>query len=319
MKNSDITVIKDYIPSAKPIINDYSLSKYYYYMKSRNDIYIKKEILKEDPPWTDDVILRDNSFTCVKRQFDRTTKWLIDNIINNKDISYADRVWRTIIFRLYNKIETAEIIGLSDLDFWDRITESSEILDNTPRDPFGKAYKIIRLKYSYRDKYNGGWKSSVLCHINYLRDIQNGLVPRELDSKSPIDTIRYLEENIRGVGDFIAYQVYCDLCYINEFPMTTNDFVLAGPGCVTGLNMLVNDYNGLSYTQFLFWLRDNIDIIFKNLDPEYSVDKFFYYLPENMRYWDLQDIENSGCEFSKYMFLLQGSYRKPRKYTRGVK
>lgn len=308
------------VKSAHPELDKDMLREYYYYLSERNKIFINKEILKKPFPWTNDTIMQTNSFTCDKRYLDRTTKWLVNNIIDNPDIEYEDKVWRSIIFRLYNKIETAELLQLNMPEgFWgcEHVNESIRLLDSTENDPFTRAYKVIRPKYAYRDISPVGhdnWKSSLYWYITTLYNKYNGLVPYELtiDAQSAIN---FIESNIDGVGDFIAYQIWCDLCYIPEYPMSTNHFTLAGPGCRAGVDMLVLDYDRLSCTEFLFWLRDNIDRLFKSVDSEYDLDKFFYYLPKEARYWDLQDIENSMCEMSKRIYLLENRHKRPRKYV----
>lgn len=304
------------IKLAEPIINKENLDKYYHYMTERNKIYQRKELSKQKFPWTNDPILRENSFTCCKRWLDRTSKWLIDNISHNMELSYEDRFWRTILFRLYNKIETAEIIGLSNIDFWNNIESAMDNLDNYPNDPFTRAYRIIKLKYIYRDSSNRGhdnWKSSILWHVNNLRLNQKGNIPKVVESNAE-STMDWLKNAVSGVGNFIAYQIFIDLTYIPEFPLSEEEFVVSGPGCHAGLKMLFDYKDGLTDEELLFWLRDNIDRIFKEYDSSYDVDNFFYYLDEQYRKWTVMDLENSFCEFSKYIYLLEGRHRRPRKY-----
>lgn len=318
---SDIDYLgcRNIVNNASPVINPESLRTYYHYMCERNKVYQRKELSKQNPPWTNDEIIKNNSFTCVKRYLDRTSKWLTDNISNNSDLSYEDRVWRTILFRLYNKIETAELIRINMYEmFWSdsQIRDNMDKLDATKNDPFTRAYKVIRPKYAYRDispKGHDNWKSSLYWYITQLRIKYNMRVPNDLE-KDAISAITWIKSNIDGVGDFIAYQIWCDLCYINEYPMSTNFYTIAGPGCIAGIDMLVDDLDGMNHNEFLFWLRDNIDKIFKEYDSTYDIDNFFWYLDKSERYWDLQDLENSFCEFSKYCYVRDGRHKKPRKY-----
>lgn len=207
---------KEKIETASPLINNSALRLYYYYMSERNNIYQRKEIYRKDPPWTEDSILAYNSFTCIKRWLDRTSRWLIDNISNNQSLSYDDRVWRSIIFRLYNKIETAELIELDKTDFWKNIESAFVNLNNCSNDPFTRAYKVITPKYAYRDSSPFGysnWKASLLWYIYKLCGakyndqgtlILNGIKGLEKDALS---SLKWLKGNIRGVGNFIAYQI----------------------------------------------------------------------------------------------------------------
>lgn len=307
------------ITHANPTIDQSALAKYYYYMTERNNIYKKKEVLKQKYPWTDDPILRDNSFTCCKRWLDKTSKWLIENISNNKELYYEDRFWRTIIFRLYNKIETAELIKLADKDFWNNINTAMSALDNYPNDPFTRAYKVIKPKYAYRDVSPNGhdnWKSSLLWHIYtlYKKNCKHYLnIPYAAycDANSAIE---WLKSNIKGVGNFLAYQIFVDFTYLSNYPISEQNFVLSGPGCHAGLNMLFSDRDGLTDEELLFWLKDNINSIFQEYDNSYRIGIFFDYLSPMDRKWTVMDCENSMCEFSKYCYLLEGKHKRPRKY-----
>lgn len=324
MKPRDIQYLgcrRDAIENASPAIDHEFLKMYYHYLKERNDVYIRKEVLKNPYPWTNDIIIRDNSFTCIKRWLDRTSKWLINNISNNPYLSYEEKVWRSILFRLYNKIETAKIIGISREDFWDNIDVSMDAIDGYPNDPYTRAYKVIRPKYAYRDISPAGhdcWKSSLMWYISTLRDKYNGNIPKELYNNAE-SAIGWIKDNIDGVGNFIAYQIFVDLTYIKDYPISEEEFVISGPGCHAGLEFLFSDRDGLKDEELLFWLRNNIDRLFRELDSTYDVSKFFWYLKEDDRKWTVMDLENSHCEFSKYIYVSEGRHKRPRRYIRSDK
>jgi len=192
-----------------------------------------------------------------------------------------------------------------------------DIIDNIKEDPFGRAYKIIGTKYAYRNISPKGpeyWKSSLFYKISEMYKSWGGQVPPQIE-ESPQSCIKWLKNNIKGVGDFIAYQIWVDFTYIEEYPFSDNDFTIAGPGCQEGIDLLCVTRMGLSYEEFLFWLRDNIEDLFKEYDPSYSSYKLFDDLPVKQRYWSLQDLENSFCEFSKYIYISEGRHKRPRKYN----
>lgn len=324
-KPNDVTYNKnpellEKVNKANPVLDNGMLKLYYYYLTERHSIY-KKKLAGLPKPWTDNVIMQSNSFTNDHRYLDKTSKWYINNIVDNSSLTYSDKVWRAIIFRLYNKIETAELIELSNPDFFSfrYMKTSIDSINAYPNDPFSRAYKIIGIKYAYRNDptYISGydvWKGSLLNHIYNLYILNHGMVPMELESSGE-SCIRWLKDNIKGCGDFIAYQIFVDLTYIDEFPLSDNWTVLAGPGCKAGINMLCADRSGLSYEEFLYWMRDNIDRLFISIDSAYDVHKLFEDLPEEWQYWSLQSIENSFCEFSKLNYLMHNKHKNPKKYN----
>jgi hypothetical protein len=56
------------------------LETYLYWIKERELIRYRKEELKEEPPWTEDEILKQFKFCQVFREDDRTTRWFREHI-----------------------------------------------------------------------------------------------------------------------------------------------------------------------------------------------------------------------------------------------
>jgi hypothetical protein len=68
------------IKSAKPTLNEEVLKYHHLYITERTEIYKKKEILKLPQPWTEDEVFLKYRFTNVRRELDRESKWLIQNV-----------------------------------------------------------------------------------------------------------------------------------------------------------------------------------------------------------------------------------------------
>lgn len=300
------------IRSANPIISRDYLKKYYYYMTERYRIYRKKES-GEKFPWTDNKILQTNSFTCVKRWQDRTSKWLIDNISNNPKFTYEDRFWRTIVFRIYNKVDTMVQAGILRDDFWNYITVSADEIDKRKDDVYTRAYKVVSLKYKHKEAYpNSNWRSLNLRFIRDYRESYEGKIPVAATLRAD-NAISWLK-SIPGVGNFIAYQIFTDLTYINEYPISELEYTLCGPGCMAGINFLFESTDKMTYEETLFWLRDHIIGLFKSIDSNFDINEMFSDLSEDNRTFTLSDLQNSFCEFSKLIYLEQNRHKNPRKY-----
>ena len=158
----------DKIRSMSPSISIDNLKLFYYYVTERYNIYKKRE-LGIPAPWTDDPILKEYKFTNVRREHDRTSKWLIENISNNPMLPYEDRFWRTILFRIYNRIETAELIGLDDPEFWYNINDNVSNISAIPQDVFTRAYKTVSTKYVHKEKYPDiNWRAHPIIFIHEM-------------------------------------------------------------------------------------------------------------------------------------------------------
>jgi hypothetical protein len=149
-----------------------------------------------------------------------------------------------------------------------------------------------------------------MIHIRNIARNNNFQIPNKVEDNA-VETINWIKKNIPGAGDFIAYQIFVDLTYINEFPISENEFTICGPGCKRGIDYLFDDKDGMSYTECIFWLRDHQEEIFKEIDPNFSFKKLFNNLPEEDRFWSVMSIENCMCELQKYINVITGKKKLP--------
>ncbi len=113
---------------------------------------------------------------------------------------------------------------------------------------------------------------------------------------------------IKGIGDFIAYQVWVDWTYIQEYPFSENWFTVAGPGCKKGLKILFPNWpRGYTAEEALLYLVANQEGLLQQPWNTYT-DR-----PEGDQHINLMAMENVMCEFSKYHRILSGQNIKPRK------
>lgn len=307
-----LNVDKNKILFANPLFNQENLEHYRHYVVERQNV-LKKRQQGLPPMWTEDKIIQNNRFTNIRREDDRVSKWLIENISTNENLDLEDKIWRTIIFRMYNTIYTAETIGLNNQEFWKNIADSSKALESTEKDSlvYTSAYRIVQVKSIYKKYYpNRHHRCHILLYFNDLRNKLKGTILDELTSnaKSAYD---WILKNVYGAGSFIGYQIFVDFTYIPEYPISENNFVVAGPGCKTGLNFLFESSDKLTSEELLFWMRNNFNKIFGD---NYSPEELFSNEPEENRNWNVMSIENQMCEFSKYCYVLEGKHKKPRRY-----
>ena len=83
---------------------------YWYFACERQNIFLKK--LNNLPaPWTDDEILRTYKFCNSYRVNDRVSQYLLKNVIyNNKKYTKETMLFRIILFKLFNKESTWELL-----------------------------------------------------------------------------------------------------------------------------------------------------------------------------------------------------------------
>ena len=284
-------------------------------------IHLRKDVLKKDPPWTNDSVLKEFRFTNIHREHDRETKWVIDHITSNTELAYEDKLLNVILFRLYNKHETAELISMpfkfSETPDWNpewyRNLFESAVVDDPNRVFFTAAFHTVGMKNALKQVTGESYAPMrILKFMKMLIDQQ--LVESIKSCNNQKEVYNTLTE-YRGIGNFLAYQFYVDMTYIEEFPFSENEFTVAGPGCIMGLNYLFSDRDGMSYEECLFWVRDNLDNLFTDcLGREWNPDKLFWDLPKYDRCFNVMSLENCFCELSKYIRAKEGTGRPRKRY-----
>lgn len=83
---------------------------YWYFACERQNIFWKK-INGESAPWTEDKILQEYKFCNSYRVNDRVSQYLLRNVIyNGKKYSNEDMLFRILLFKLFNKESTWELL-----------------------------------------------------------------------------------------------------------------------------------------------------------------------------------------------------------------
>lgn len=314
------------IETAIPTIDTEALCDLVTMIKDRYRVHIRKDVLKKQKPWTKNTILQQYKFTNVRREHDRQSKYLIDNIVRNGELTLEDKIVNCFLFRAWNNWDTFRDLGLP--------IDAQRLYNPSTKESIRPIYKqlstvaVDRLWWS--SAYNQGgtkqaWRYLKKGETPIEKDIplrpfhvgvwlgEQNIVKKLLQAKDQQECFEIIK-SVRGFADFLAYQVFVDLTYIPEFPFSENEFVVAGPGCRRGLDILFKDRAGLSYEECIFLLRDNWETLLEDADITWNPDKIFRDLPRYDRYMNVMSLENCFCEFSKYMRAKTGQGRPKVKY-----
>lgn len=323
LKKNDIEYLgvdKEKILNANPKYNEEKLKVYLHYIVERQEV-LKKRQQGLPYPWTEDEIIRNNSFTNNHRFNDRYSRYVLKEIINDNNSSLSDRIYKSLLSRIYNCQGFCELVNISNPDFWnqDIVNENVKKLEDTEiKDGqiYTKAYRCIQMKSCYKKLYpNNHHKSHVLLYINDLKKEFGDSVSNIFINCNAKECYEWIVENMLGVGKFIGYQIFCDLSYFKEIPFSDKYFTVAGPGCLTGLSYLYEDWDNLTAEELLWWHRNHLEGWLKNYYNLTYNELFDNELEEN-RYFELQECENSFCEYQKYVNLMEGHQWRIRKYRK---
>ena len=296
------------IKAAKPVFNQEVLEVFKYFVAERYKMHLLKDVEQQPFPWTEDKILSMYRFTNVRREQDRNSKYLLSLMREHGNKLSLNMVCNIILFRLFNKIETMEYLD-GWVDFgWYHEPSVRNRLSHVPEGYvyFTNAYLSSGMKKEF-NKYFPAETMRVMNIPNVVHAFRNELWNGIRFAQSPQDVIDTLKW-VNGINDFLAYQIFVDLTYLDDFPWSENEFVMAGVGCKLGLDYLFKSKGKLDYDELLFWLRDNCPIT-REWCQEHMTD-----LHMEERYMNVMSLENCMCELGKYMKTKLGVGRPRSRY-----
>ena len=278
-------------PDISPAVPTPVYDTYWRFAAERQEVFFRR-LTGETAPWTDDPILQEYRFTNVYRAADRTSQYLINRVIYNQRWSRADYFFRIMLFKLFNKIETWELlsqeIGEPCLAEFDLGTYDRVLADARQRGLaiFSGAY----IMPSGTTSFHGRSK-----HLNMLRLIERMLQEGIVERLRACSSLQMCFELIRSypmMGDFLAYQLVTDLNYSPLLDFSENDFTVPGPGAKDGIKKCFASTGGLSEAEIIKLMCSRQETEFERLGISFRT---LWGRPLS-----LIDCQNVFCEVDKY-------------------
>ena len=328
-------VDKEKIATAEPKLNERNLQLLMHFISERHGIYIERA-RGYAAPWTDDPILREYKFTNVRRENDRQTKYLIENVCLNPALSLRDKIYNVFLLRAWNNWDTmrdfggpwsAEDIKNPALKERVRPVDHKLLAENPDRRWWSAAYNQGGTKYAWKFPDGEGMgraksEEAGRKFADYEPDIplrtfhigpwlrQLHIAKRVCRAKDQQEVFNIIQE-VRGFSTFLAYQIFVDLTYIPEFPFSENEFTVAGPGCRKGIDYVFEDKDGMNYEEAIFWMRNYLNEV---NDGRWIACQVFNDMPPHDQFMNVMSMENCFCEISKYIRALDGTGRPKMKF-----
>jgi hypothetical protein len=292
-----------------PVIQKH-LDEFYQFCYERHSIWVRRFIKKEPPPWTKDLILRDLKFTNVYRELDRGTMWYNEHIAepylkarsldsgnqsaNRFFLEEAEMelIWETILYRLLNRIETFEAVGIPTINAYGPKVFGDKLraFEKAGNSVFTSAHLTLPTRViggSKIDKY-----IEVLDYVHEMIVELHQMIKRCTSMKELHEKLRI----IPCVGPFISYEVCTDFAMVGLTPFDEDSWANPGPGCKKGIRIIFPDPSYISLEDAIKKLRVEQDIHFKRLGLNFP----YLTVYGKVKPLTLRAIEHSLCEFSKY-------------------
>ncbi|TRZ55160.1 MAG: hypothetical protein D4S02_18210 [Rhodocyclaceae bacterium] len=244
------------------------------------------------PPWTKDPILAAHKFTNAYRASDRVSQFLIRRVIYEGDESPEEVFFRTILFKLFNKIETWELL-VSKLGSIGYKEYAFERYDKILSDAMNRGHRIYSAAYimpSGSVVFRTNRKHR--AHLHLLERMMKDELPyRIVESRSMQQSFELLL-SYPMIGNFLAYQFATDLNYSTLMNFSEMDFVMPGPGALNGIRKCFSSLGDLSESDIIKVVADRQQEEFARLG--------IHFRTLWGRHLQLIDCQNLFCEVDKY-------------------
>jgi len=264
---------------------------YWKFAAERQQIFFNR-LNQHNYPWTDDPILAEYKFTNVYRSTDRVSQYLIKNVIYKGSQDPNEVFFRTLIFKIFNKIETWQFLlhGLGEVSWknysYDKYNHLlSELLMNKQA-----IYSAAYIMASGKSYFHLNRK-----HQNHLKLIEK-MILEELPYRLTLSqTMKEGYDLLKGyptIGEFLAYQFITDINYSNLTNYSELEFVKAGPGAKDGITKCFSDLRDYSFEDVIKMVNETQEDEFQRLGLNFN----------NLwgRKLQLIDNQNIFCEVDKY-------------------
>ncbi len=264
---------------------------YWKFAAERQEVFFKK-LRGEEPPYSSDPILNTYKFCNTYRASDRVSQFLIKNVIYKPgNFTESDTLFRIFLFRLLNKIETWQRlenrfgeVGLKNFSFSYYSQELTDI-KSQGKTIYGNAFILCANKAFGFDRK----------HENHLVLLEKVFMKERLDKKligsKNLGELFVRLRELPLIGDFMAYQLAIDFNYSEVFNFDENEFTVAGPGALRGINKCFLALRE-EPSKIIMYMVDNQDREFARLGIRF----------QNLFGRSLKAIDCQGlfCEVDKY-------------------
>lgn len=267
-----------------------NLNLYRSFVRNRHSVY-EQRLAGIPQPWTDDPIVATRKFTNVFRILDRGSQFLYEII---RDTDYHTALFRAFLYRYTNRPEPwvafeeswgwmpgpEDAVDGTLLATWRSFRNLSPDLEVNHRKVgemaiFGNAYKM------FSGQENKG-TDRLTWAVNLARDWMTPEFAAAFETADSQQTRNVMLQEIPRCKGFMSMQILTDMSYYAGYD--ENEFVIAGPGAVRGSSEIDKRAVPLEMIRELtsYWAREG-DVNLYGRTPS------------------LMDVQNTLCEFSKYV------------------
>lgn len=277
------------VPGGRTLKTTPVYDTYWRFAAKRQDLFMRR-VAGASPPWSDDPVLAEHRFTNAYRAADRVSQYLIRHVIYEGTQAADEVYFRTLLFKLFNRIDTWEyLVSKLGTPSWRRFDYEryAKLLDAM----IGRGERVYSAAYIMPSPAFGSERK----HRNHLRLLEHMMrdgAPRRVAEAQSLQEVFELLRGYPSLGGFLAFQFTIDLNYSELIDFSEMDFVVPGPGARDGIRKCFGDTAGLSESDIIRLVAERASVEFKRLGLEFQT------------LWgrplQLIDCQNLFCEVDKY-------------------
>ena len=292
-------------------------NEFWLYACERQNIFWKR-ISNNEGILTDDSILRKYRFTNVYRATDRVSQYLIKNVIYSGNYDGENLLFRILLFKIFNNINTWEFIrdNLDSINYYSfkekMYVQLLDKLREKGRTLYSGAYIMPpgNIQFGNKKKHEN--------HVALLSYMMKSNLTKKVTCSHGLKELYETLLDYPVLGKFLAYQYSIDINYSELTDFDEMEFVIAGPGAHSGIHKCFSNLGDYSDEDIIRYMTERQEEEFARLDLP------FKYLGN--RKLQLIDCQNIFCELDKYTRVkypnvtgVNGRTKIKRVYKRNIK
>lgn len=227
---------------------------YWQFAVERQEIFYRR--LAGDPaPWTADELLGMHRFTNVYRASDRVSQYLIREVLYRGDTTPRETVFRTLLFKLFNRIETWELLAHT-LGVTEVRTGDLPRLDRILTEARGAGHPIYSSAYIMPSASVFGSRAKHSNHLRLIAAMLADHIAEKLVLAKSLSEVFAMLREYPSIGNFLAYQLAIDLNYSQVLTFSELEFVVPGPGAEEGIRKCFANWHSLDFAAVIHWVTE---------------------------------------------------------------
>ncbi len=262
---------------------------YWRFAAARQGLY-EARLRGQPAPWTSDPILRRHRFTNCYRAADRVSQFLISQVIYEGSQDPGEVVFRTLLFKVFNRIAT-----------WQRL--EARIGEVSWREyDYARYERVLTAAFTSGERlYSAAYVvpppafGEARKHANHLRLLELMMSTDVAGKVRSAGSLRGAFEVLRSypaIGGFLAYQYVIDLNYSPVLAYDEMEFVVPGPGARDGIRKCFGRAADGIEADVIRYMADHQEEHFARLGLHFG--------GLQGRRLQLIDCQNLFCEVDKY-------------------